>query len=256
MTYRLYIAALAFVSVVLPGCVTTSKGPAPPDFSERQSRIVKNLDDLERARTTIERDIAGLRSASGAFFESDPSLYDDPFPLDLFRHTAMACLNTPVEPRIDVLPRYREAAEEAGITCAVAPTAPLLDVLSEAVPGERRQALERLQLIDEWRRIRGRMQDRLRQLPRFLEQTREWIASRRAAARQTEIELERRRAEYSPDRLEAARDAINNHRDQLSSLEQRMSQIESAIPPWSRAVAAEIDYVYSRLSLLGPLGPT
>lgn len=252
MSYRIYMTALLFVPLMLFGCVTTSKGPPPPDFSEQQNRIAANQDDLVQVQQTIEQDMASLRDASGAFFDSDSALYLDPFPLDLFRHTAMACLNMPLEPRTDVLPRYREAAERAGITCPVAPTGPLLAALSENAPRLRAEALRRLQLVDDWRRIRGRMQDRLRQLPRILEQTREWIASQRAAARQTEIELERRRAEYSPDRLGSARAAIEDHRERLQALEKDLVVVEGAIPSWSRAVGAEIDYVYSRLSLLGP----
>ncbi len=251
MTRRFNIVMLVFVPL-LAACVTTSKGPPPPDFSEQRSRIGQSVDDLERARMTIEEDIVTLRDASGAFFQSDVQLYVKPFPLDLFRHAAMACLNTPLVPRIDVLPRYEEAAEEAGITCPVPPVGPLLDELAETVPKRQPEALRRLQLIDEWRRTRARMQDRLRQLPRILEQTREWIASQRAAARQRELDIERRRAEYSPDRMEAAQAAIATHRDELTALETRVSELEGAIPAWSQAVGAEIDYVYSRLSLLGP----
>jgi hypothetical protein len=238
--------------VVAAGCVTTSKGPKPPDFSQGRGRIVERVDDLESARTAIERDIKVLRESSGTFFEANRSLYAKPFPLDLFRHTAMACLNTPLEPRIDVLPRYEEAAQEAGITCPVAPTAALLEALQATSRSSRADALERLQLIDTWRRTRGRMQDRLLKLPRIIEQTRESLAAERAAARQTELEIERRRAEYSKDRLEAARKAVSDYRKRLDDLEARVAEVESAIEPWSRAVGAEIDFVYSRLSLLGP----
>lgn len=246
------IVMLLAAVVVMAGCVTTSKGPQPPDLSEAVDRISKTERDLTRIRASIESDIESLRTSSGRFFGADPGLYRRPFPLDLFRHTAMACLNTPIDARDDVLPAWVEAADEAGLTCAVAPTRTLLDRLNAEVPVRQPEALKRLELLDTWRGSRGRMQDRLRQLPRIVEQTRDWIARQRATTRQTELELQRRRTEYSADRFEASTDALEEHRQRLTGLEERVDKLAEAMPAWSQAVAAEIDYVYSRLSLLSP----
>lgn len=247
------IQILVFVTALVGsvGCVTTSKGPPPPGFEQAREQRAKTESDLARIRSAIESDIASLRARSGSFFDSDPGLYRQPFPLDLFRHAAMACINTPLEVE-DAQPMWVEAADRAELSCAVAPTGPLLDALDEEVPGRRPEALQRLRLLDDWRRSRSRMQDRLRQLPRILEQARDWTARQRASTRQTELEIQRRRSEYSTDRYEASLAAVEEQRERLASLETKLEELEEAIPAWSRAVAAEIDYVYNRLSLLGP----
>lgn len=193
--------------------------------------------------------LEALRALEAAFFEVPAGAWAAPFPLDQFKHAAMSCLN---EPFTDAVPdpALQEVAQRLRISCAV-PAAAVLDEALQDVPGRRAFAEDKLQQIDDVRLARSELQGRLRQLPAIARRTRNYLATRRAQARQVETEAQRRRSEYDRKSYQETMRRIAQHRARLDELEAAIGAVEQAIPQWSAQVGEVIDALYKRLSRLG-----
>jgi hypothetical protein len=111
--------------------------------------------------------------------------------------------------------------------------------------------VEKLQEIDGLRILRARLQGRLRQLPAIVRRTRNYLASRRAEARQLRQDIERREPEYAKATFDEALNRVTEYRASLDRLETAIDDVERSIPNWSEALGAVVDALYKDLSRLG-----
>ena len=243
-------SASAFVlALLLAGCWSARRGPAPPDLSGQNSEIAETAQRLELVGETMSSELQALQKLQTGFFDAPEGAWKAPFPLDQFKHAAMSCLN---EPFTDVLPdpALQKVAQRLRISCAV-PAAGVLDAALERLPGRRSFAEEKLQQIDDVRLVRSELQGRLRQLPAITRRTRNYLAARRAEARQVEDDAQRRRSEYDRKAYQETMGRLAQHRARLDELEAAIDEVERSIPRWSGEVGGLIDALYKRLSRLG-----
>lgn len=247
MRVRLPLAALALV--LSTGCWQTAR-KSPPTLTEQALEVEETVERLARIEAAMDEELAGLRDLVGRFFSLPNDTWRAPFPVDLFKHTAMSCLNAPYD-ESPPDPSVQEVAEQFRITCAVAPLVVLREALGhEGVP--RGEVLDNLRLVDELRSGRASLQSRMRQLPGILRRTHAFIEVRRSEARRTRQDLEARKAEYSRDALRASRAELDQYEVMLDSLLMQLVVLEEKGSTWSRELVVLVEQLYKGISYLPP----
>jgi hypothetical protein len=245
---RLLIALAVSVAVFSAACAQR-QGPKPPELSSEKSEVTQTVQRLERIEATMAADLEELTTLEQKFFDEESAAWAPPFPLDVFKHASMSCLNAPyVETAPE--PRVKEAADRLGISCAV-PAARVFESRLDEAPSRREFGVRKLRQIDEMRSVRARLQARLRQIPAITQRTRNYLASRRAEARKLADELERRRPEYLKKDFEESMRRIEAYRARLDELETSIATVERSQARWSRDLGTVVDGLYKDLSRLG-----
>jgi archaellum component FlaC len=250
-TIRIALCLSAFV--LLGGCWLSQKGPEPPDLTKQVSETEERIQRIERIVEIMQRDLDKFERLRREFFETPLDFYNSPFPLDLFKHVAMACLNEPWNPN-----ELDEDAESAAIrsdadvelSCRPAFAGRLDDVLAEEAPDRRARTLQKLERIDTLRRLRGRLRDRIGAIPSIIRAQRNFIADQRAELRQLRASLERRRTEYSSARWNQAQSRVGEQSDTLDELATSVDRLDALWPKWPERVDANVLELYMRLSEL------
>jgi len=241
---------LASAALLTSACWGAAQSLSPPDLTDQTSEIDQTIARVDQIRETIKDDLDRFDALRRQFFEAPSNFYASPFPLDLFKHASMSCLNDPPSDQGSPAPPIAAAADQLGIDCAVAPLPPLVEAL-QAVPARRDTAVAKLQTIDRIRQIKFRLARRLRQLSSVVRRTRNYLATRRAEARQQTREIERRRPEYRRKEYEEARRRLAAYTARLDALDHAIAGLESAGPAWSRSLGTSIEAIYQDLSRLG-----
>jgi hypothetical protein len=248
-TTRLLVLLSTFA--VLSGCWLSQKGPAPPDLSEQRTDTEERTQRIERIVAIMERDLGKFERLQREFFETPPSFYDEPFPLDLFKHVAMACLNEPWNPNEledDGTSASIRMPSDIELTCRPTFAARLDETLAERVPAQREKTLQKLERIDTLRRLRGRLRERIGALAGIIRSQRNFIADERADLRQLRSSLERRRTEYSTERWRETQSRLREQSDALDALDQAVNRLDETWPGWPKRVDANVLEMYMRLS--------
>lgn len=216
----------------LVGCATGRQGPPLPqvddDIRQTRERIEATLDQ----RRDIESRLADLRERVRALASKPSDLFAAPFPIDLFRHVAIACLNTP------------STRDEAGPTLSISSETshrlacrpPYLDQLREALervsPERRRATLQLLVQLDRFYRLRTTLYESLDRLPDLVRQYRTFLAETRADLRRVYQRLEARRPEYARSRWERVEERFESIRAHLRDLEAMADELEQFEQTW------------------------
>lgn len=237
------------VAIFIAGCWQSRDGLKAPTLATQNAEVDQTIERLDRIETAMGSEIEQLERDRIAFFADEPTAWRDPFPLDTFKHAAMSCLNEPyTEGQAE--PRATEAASRLGVTCAVPAVVVLDRQLDQATPS-RQFGTTKLRELDALRLLRTRLQSRLRQLPAIVRRTRNYLAARRAEARQIRVEIERRQPEYSRKSFDEALENVDAYRRHLDKLETSVDAVEESIPTWSKALGTVVDALYKDLSRLG-----
>lgn len=243
------IAAALVWAAVLTGCWGVREGPKPPDLTEQHAEVDQTIERLARVERTMAAELDELRGVQQRFFDEQRGVWAPPFPLDAFKHTAMSCLNLPMNAD-EPAPQISEVARRLGINCAV-PAAIVLDDQLDEARGQRSFGVTKIRQIDEVRTARATIQTRLRQLPAIVRRTRNYLAARRAEIRQLATEIERNRTEYVRKDYDETLRRIDEYRARLDALDAAIREVEQSIPRWSREVGDVVDALYKDLSRLG-----
>lgn len=225
------------------GC-WTSGGPALPDLSRQQVQVNERSERLRRIEELMHEDLTRVEDLHREFAAGVDELIVAPFPLDLYKHVAMDCLNEPWEGE----DAEKTRADE--LTCEPAFLERLIAALQEKAPERSEEALERLRTVDELRRLRGQLRRRLSRIGPILSAGRDLVATRRANLRQLGVSQERRRTEYSEDRWEELQEYMAEYEDQLQELQQRIASLESASPKWPETLDRSVRQMYMEISTL------
>lgn len=231
------------------GCWQLRDGLQPIELASHTEEVDETMARLDRVEEAMESELLQLETERAAFFDAPDQRWGDPFPLDLFKHTAMACLNEPFSnPAPD--PDLERVAKSVGISCVVSPTPLLLGSLRDT-PQLRDDALTKLQMIDGLRTLRARLQSRLRQLPTIIQRARAYLDVRRREAREMEQELRRRRPEYARRDFDESLERIGEYRRRLDQLDAAIAGVENSVGDWSKTLGTTIEAIYQDLSRLG-----
>ncbi len=244
--------ALAVLSWALAGCWGT-RGPALPDLSAQRDQVERRSVRLQRIGQVMREDIAQFEELREQFSQPEPSLYAPPFPLDLYKHVAVDCLNEPWDPnQLAVSDQDTDDAKELPITCSPEFGERLLVELEEKVPERQQQAMAKLETLDELRQLRGKLRQRLSRIPAILRASRSMLAARRADLRQTRATYARRRTEYSAERWKELEDRLEAYEDDLGALQEQIERLDEVWPQWSPALDQSVSMLYMELAQLSP----
>jgi hypothetical protein len=236
----------------------SARGPKPIDLSAERSRIARDGLRLQRIRQVVARDLEQLERLRKTFEAAPPGLYKPPFPLDLFKHVAVDCLNEPYEadPDPDSTSGSSNAASAAapvGWTCTPEYADRLMVALHEKAPEREAAALHKLRTLDELRRLRGKLRYRLGQVPAILRESRRILATRRADLRRMRDAEARRRTEYSGERWDEMQRRFDEFERNLHELHTEIEQLAEVWPTWKPAVEQQISALYTQLTSLSHL---
>lgn len=247
----LVLAALVWAQ---GGCFGT-RGPALPDLSVERTQVDQRTERLRLIRQVMDEDLVELASLSEGFIDSEPGLYARPFPLDLFKHVAVDCLNEPWDPnQLAVDDEAAQAEQPAGLqlTCSPEFADRLLVDLQEKVPSRRSEAIAKLELLDEIRRLRGKLRQRLSRIQPILRASRSMLAGRRADLRQMRASFERRRTEYSATRWKELQQRLDLYAKNLQALDTQIKRLAETWPSWEPKLDQSVSMLYMELTQLSP----
>jgi hypothetical protein len=259
--------AIAALVLALPACLGT-RGPSLPDLSAEHSQVGQRSQRLLRIRRVMTDDLAEFETLRAQVSERESGLFARPFPLDLFKHVAIECLNQPWDPnQLQVDPSQADQPQadqpqtdqpsqsdgpELGLACSPEFGGRLLVELEEQVPARRDQALSMLEKIDKLRELRGKLRQRLSRIPSILQASQSLLATRRADLRQTRATFRRRRTEYSDDRWQQLQERLDAFESELSELEVQIKELEEVFPGWSPRLDRSVSMLYMELAQLYP----
>jgi hypothetical protein len=228
-------------------------GPSLPDLSAEHKQVGQRSKRLERIRQVMAEDLAELEALRVQISEGAPGRFARPFPLDLFKHVAVECLNQPWDPnQLQTDDHGPSDRAESRLACRPAFLERLLVELDDKVSARRDQALSMLENIDKLRQIRGKLRERLSRIPSILQATQSLLATRRAALRQTRVSYKRRRTEYSEQRWEQLEERLEVYESGLRELEVQIERLQDAFPGWSPALDRSVSMLYMELAKLSP----
>ena len=255
------LCLIAVLLAVATGCITFASGVEPPEIGPRMAQVAEADARIEAMQQALARDLAVIDERIDAFVAVPPARYRPPFPLDIFRHAAMACLNQSdrdTASEVELLDEEALALLEATeLRCRHLALVALLQRLRQASPSDREVAMAQLQRIDDIRALRGRLRRRAANLEELLRHYSGELASWRAEQRRLRGEVEQRRADYTDEnlartrqRLAALDEALEDHRRAIAALE----STRLGLPDELREAIRRITLAITALRATAPVG--
>lgn len=229
-----------------------ARGPALPDLTAEHNQVEQRSLRLKRIRQVMREDVRQVEVLREQFSQTDPRFFARPFPLDLFKHVAIECLNEPWDPNQIEPSDAAEALDEMGLDCTPEFAGRLLVQLQKKVPQRQEQALAKLQTLDELRKLRGKLRQRLSNIPSILRASRSMLAARRADLRQLRATYERRRTEYSDQRWRQLQERLDSLEKDLEALQDQIDHLTKVWPSWSPDLDQSVSMLYMELAQLSP----
>ena len=232
----LHVLILGVMVAASPGCWLKRKGIAPPSVAQPVTELQRLSTRLQAVHTVLERDVARMETLRLEFFSAPSPLYAPPFPVELFRHVALSCLNELPHPAEESMeggaPQSQEDAQEPGQDAAAAPELVLtcqpvnLELLLGAVsPARKSFTMEQLRRVDEMRTLRLKVARRLEQLPRMIEEAQLRVARQRAERRQLSEKLDQRRIDYDDTSWALAQKNLQRYAQEIDTVERSITQL-------------------------------
>ncbi|MFP4598291.1 MAG: hypothetical protein ACOC9J_04925 [Persicimonas sp.] len=244
-----HLLALMLGLVVGGAACLTGGGPALPDLSTEHNQITQRTERLRRIEELMERDVERFEVLREQFFETGEELYARPFPLDLYKHVAMECLNEPWDAN-ELEEELPQAEAMEALMCRPEFVDRLVVELHRQAPERRQEAVSKLHTLDEVRQLRGRLRRRLSRIEPILRASKNMVAARRADLRQMRLSYERRRTEYSAERWSQLQDGFEEYGEYLDDLERKIGSLERLWPSWPETLDRSVSMLYMDLSKL------
>ncbi len=224
------------IAAATVACPARRQGPETPKLEASVDRVDRRLERLRGIREVMQRDLERVETLSGELAGTSTDLFGGEFPLDLFKHVAVSCLNaSSIEPDDDSEATADPSpSSDAPLQCRPRFSDRLVDRIDERTPDRRDRAMRLLARVDEFHTLRSRLWTRLRKIGDILEETREFVASQRAALRKRRTRWERRRQELSPERWHQLSRRFSAYAARLEELEEASDQLAEAVDSWPK----------------------
>jgi len=242
-------AALAIAAGAAVACPSRRQGPDTPDLDQQSRETARRLQRTRSIREVMMRDLEKFRSLADELREPPLDLFTDPFPLDLFKHVVVECLNAPATSEDEAEPDEPDAGRRAvrEPDAERTPESPALNCdtrfvdeldarLREHAPDMRRRASELLRKIDSFREFRIRLRRRIAKIDAILADNRELLAARRADLRKLRARWRQRKPELSTRRWRQLQNRFDTLERDLEDLEGETDRLTSAADQWPDAI--------------------
>jgi hypothetical protein len=248
------LIALLGWAVALVSCWTQRSAVLLPDISSQLSQMVSAFETLEETRAGTETRLNRFTQDREDFF-ADPQWAsgDAGLPLDAFKYIAMTCLNFASD-LAAAPPPIQSAAEQYGLGCAPPSLLYLPKVLSAESEPVRAKFVARLQKVDSLRSLAMEIEENLSNLSMILLRGRSYVAEKRSQMRQMELDFRRRDSEFSDASKDEMKERFGEYHQRVDDLERSLDDLEGRRTVWTKRMAADLEAIYSALSLMRPWG--
>ncbi|MFB6372403.1 MAG: hypothetical protein ABEN55_04695, partial [Bradymonadaceae bacterium] len=225
------------MTAVLAGCPSRRTGPTLPDLGEEADRVVRRIERTDRIREVMERDLARATELSNQLTDVSRQVFDGSFPLDLFKHVAVNCLNASAAETVEpsdssAEPPDDETTGRPRLACKAKFLDRLLRRLDVQAPNRKATAHSILRRVDQFHTLRKRLWRRIAKTSDVLASNRELIASRRADLRKLRQRWKERRPELSKARWNELQKRFQTHAQRIDRLDNRTSKLREASEEW------------------------
>ncbi|MEM1346995.1 MAG: hypothetical protein AAGI01_00465 [Myxococcota bacterium] len=222
------------------------QGLAPPDLSKQSAAIDVQTQRFEHIGRVMDDDLREVRALRSAFFTTPAAAYSSPFPLDLFKITALNCFNQPVAddpPAPLSLPSMDSegALTESAITCRSDLVDECLSRVGEVAPDRLDLAMEQLERVDRFRRTRATFRARAIKVDVILRQARDRLARARADLRQQRKQIVSQEADYRGESFAEATRRLQAYDARLDANAAAIDALEETSKTWSVRLQREVD---------------
>lgn len=241
-------AALVLAAGAVAACPSRRQGPETPDLDQQSRATARRLERTRKIREVMTRDLETFRRLAEDLHDPPTELFADPFPLDLFKHVVVECLNAPATAETEVDNSGADAGSPAGgrpdagastkttLDCDARFVDELDDRLEEHSPEMRRRAFALLRKVDSFHELRIRLRRRIAKIDGILADNRDLLASRRADLRKLKSRWKQRKSELSARRWRELQNRIDALERNLEDLERETERLESAAEAWPDAI--------------------
>ena len=236
------------LALCVSGCFQ-QQGLKPLDLTAPTGQVDAKTSQTEHLYDVIQGDLSEFDALYGDFSGVAQHTWSDSFPLDLFRHAAMACATQALGAQAEPESPEAVSATELGLACEVVPLPALQTALNAS--REKETALTGLRAIDALREKRTLLEGRLRALPRDTNDMREYVASQRSESRRVDQELERRKPEYNDSDFATSKKRVREWQAKLDALEAAVERLDTSRAEWQTALETRMATLYRQISLLG-----
>ena len=243
-------------------CGAVVRGPKPPVFSTQQQRAALATARVERVGERLSDEAQQLEQTRQDFFELSREVYRPPFPMGLFKQTAMACLNQPLGAEADEVNVFAAPAGElrrlkirfgVKLTCTPASLHDLLRHIERRTPDNAPIIVAQLERVDRVRVLRGKLLDHLARMPRLLRAERAELATMRAEWRQQRDQLRKKRKEFNDKNHAIAMQRLEAYRRELERLDTELERVERTARTLDPLVQASVEqFTFDLVALYGP----
>lgn len=241
--------ALAALAVLFVACPSRRQGPDIPDLDEKTREASRRFARTEKIRTVMNRDLEQFRGLAEKLHNPPRELFSEPFPLDLFKHVVVECLNAPATGPTSArasspdtgrsptaAPDVGDRSVEPGASVDLRCSARFVDKLRARLESDsretRRRAFDVLGRVDRFHELRIRLRRRIAKIKGIVSNNRDLLASRRAALRKLRARWKARRGELRATRWRELQDRFDSLESDLEELERETDRLESAADEW------------------------
>lgn len=260
-------AAFAALVGLLSACPSRRQGIDGPDLERRNRETSRRLARTRKIREVMTRDLDEFRDLAGRLRDPPAGLFRGSFPLDLFKHVVVECLNAPAtaepgsaasaaegRPTPDSGLRSGGVVERGELACATRFVGELEDRLGGQSDRTRERAFELLRSVDRFHTLRIRLRRRLASIEEIVESTRSLLATRRADLRKLRRRWRERKSELRAARWQQLQDRFDALDRDLEQLDRATDRLESAAREWPEAIDRANRRVYFAITSRWNLG--
>lgn len=238
------------------GC-TIFKGAPAPSFATQRNLVAEQSQRLQHISAVMNADLREFQQLHDAFFAHALDIYASPFPIDLFKQTAMSCLNKPSSTvgespeqlaytRAQLISFRRRFG--ISLTCVPNELETCINTIVRRTPERLEFALAQLQNVDKLRRLRAKLKRRNTRLKAIIEQQYTRLATWRAEWRKTQAQLDRRRDEFNKNTWSITQTRLNRYKDNIEALKKSIVLLESTSVSWPNTLETLVDRFYRDLA--------
>lgn len=212
-------------------CPARRDGPEIPDLTDQSNVVLRRIERTDRIDEVMVRDLAKVELIVGDLATMSTEVFAPPFPLDLFKHVAVNCLNASAAETESAL-EGGALTPPTGFACQPRFLDRLQTRLEAEAPGSKARAFEILHRVDMFHTLRVRLRTRMGKIEEILDSNVRFLASRRADLRKLRTRWKERRPELSTARWKELKQRLARYGDELDRLESSTDALRKSLEGW------------------------
>ena len=237
---KAHIRPLAMVTLVLVSACAGRQNTQPAlNLTAKQQQAQEQSQRVQLALRIMDEDVRRIDELTSQFLSHDRDLYAPPFPMDLFKQTAMSCLNEPAGVKVEARDERQATfiqttldAIQIKLRCNPHSLYLLIIQLQREVPDRIKETIEQLWRVDELRWLRSKVHQRVAKIPTLIRQQRLELDRQRLELGRVRAQLNRRQDEYNARDYKTSLSRLDQLSRQLAALELNLKGLDERHARW------------------------